>query len=220
MHSVCPRCGKELKVITVELFGKPKEVTCYGSCGCDESKLDGVYVKDSNRAYVRAGIPLRYLGAETNLDGWDSHVFEGKSLYIHGPYGDGKTHFACALAKSLIDMGAFVRFENSKHVITEVQGTYSSGHTDVLDRCYNCRVLVLDDLGKEQPTPYSISMLYELIDARYSAKKPIVVTSNFARDELLHRWAPADLATAESIVSRLCDGVEVISMNGPDRRLS
>ena len=220
MFDRCPHCHKELKCINVNLFGKQHEVTCYGSCGCDKSKLDGLDVKDSLKQYARVGIPTRYLGAEADLQGYDFDVASGKSLYIHGPYGDGKTHFACALAKSLVDMGQYVRFENSKRIITEIQGTYAGGATDVMDRCYNCKVLFLDDLGKEQPTAYSISMLYEVIDARYAAAKPMVVTSNFARDELLARWANADFATAESIVSRLCDNVDVIYMDGPDRRLS
>ena len=220
MYDECPHCGRPLKVITVNVFGRDKEVTCYGSCGCEESKLDGSFLKPKQKDYVRAGIPERYLGAECDLDGWDSAVEGGKSLYIHGPFGPGKTHFASALARKLVDDGVSVYFINSKHLISEIQGTYSGRPTDAMDRCFDCKVLVLDDLGKEQPTPYSISMLYEIIDTRYSNRKPIVATSNFSRGELLGRWAHADAATAESIVSRLCDDVGTLYMDGPDRRLA
>ena len=220
MFESCPHCGKPLKVIKVNIFGKEKEVTCYGSCGCEESKLDGSFLKPKQKDYVRAGIPERYLGAECDLDGWDESVKAGKSLYIHGPYGPGKTHFASALARKLLDDDVSVYFVNSKHLISEIQGTYNGRYSDVMDRCFDCKVLVLDDLGKEQPTPYAISMLYEIVDTRYSKRKPIVATSNFTRGELLRRWAQADAATAESIVSRLCDETETLFMDGPDRRLS
>lgn len=220
LHFTCPRCGKPLKRIVIQFFGKPTEVPCYGSCGCDESRMDVDGVPRAKRNYSRIGIPSRYLDADCDVSEYAEMVANGRSLYVVGKYGNGKTYFAAALAKRLCDAGETVRFENSKHLITEIQGTYDGRRTDALDRAYNCSVLVLDDLGKEQPTEYSISMLYELIDSRYAAGKRMVVTSNFERGELLGRLATRDAATAEAIVSRLCDGVDVVRFDGPDRRLS
>ena len=219
LHWECPHCKKPLKRITIDYFGKPMEVPCYGSCGCEESWFDGKDIPSTARKYAKAGIPRRYLDAEWEGGSLFHEVAAGKSVYIYGPNGTGKTTFACAMAKMLIDMGLLVRFENSKQVITEIQETFSGKQTDVLDRCYACRVLVLDDLGKEQPTPYSLSMLYQVIDTRYAAGKPTVVTSNFSRGALVNRWERADLETAEAIVSRLCEDCETVEMGGEDRRL-
>lgn len=219
-HSVCPHCGRKLNRREVTLFGKTRTVTDYGSCGCEASKWDGVPIPRNERKYASAGIPARYLKAECVTNGWEESIADGRSLYIYGPYGAGKTYFACTLAKKLIDMGIVARFENSKHILTELQGMYEGRKSDALERAYSCRVLVLDDIGKEQPTAYSISMLYELIDSRYMAGKPNIVTSNFTKGELLARWASADAATAESIVSRLCDGADSMRMDGADRRLA
>lgn len=215
----CPHCHKRVKTITVELFGKPTEVPCWTSCGCEESKLDGMLIEQADRKFALAGIPERYLKAECDLQNRQFAVNEGKSLYIYGDYGVGKTHYACALAKALMNMGNSVRFENSKKFISEIQGMYSGRNSDVLERAYACRVLVLDDLGKEQPTPFALSMLYELVDSRYSACKPMVVTSNFRKDLLMERWANADEATAEAIVSRLCEA-ETVEMDGRDWRVA
>jgi len=220
LHWTCPRCGKELKRIEIEFFGKPMEVPCYGSCGCEESAFDGQDIPHSARRYAKAGIPKRYLDAEWDHFSRTLDVEAGRSVFVYGPNGTGKTTFACALAKQLIDMGVTVRFENSKQVITEIQSTYSGKLTDVLERCYACRVLVLDDLGKEQPTAYALSMLYQVIDERYAAGKPTVVTSNFSRGALVNRWENADLETAEAIVSRLCENCETVEMRGDDRRLA
>ena len=216
----CDHCHKPLKRITVEIFGKECVVPCWTSCGCEESKLDGMFVQEHERKWALAGIPERYLGAECDLENRQFSVDSGESLYIYGEYGSGKTYFACALAKALLNMGNTVRFENAKRLISEIQGTYSGNNSDVLNRTFACRVLVLDDLGKEQPTPYSLSMLYEIIDTRYAANKPIVVTSNFSRAVLVERWASADAATAEAIVSRLCENCSAMRFEGRDRRIS
>lgn len=220
LHWTCPRCGKELKVITTVLFGRETQVPCYGSCGCEDSKYDELGVSRQNRDYARAGIPNRYLDSEWDHFSRALDVSAGRSVYVYGPNGTGKTTFACALAKQLIDMGDTVRFENSKEVITEIQDSFSGRRTDVLERCYGCRVLILDDLGKEQPTAYALSMLYQIIDSRYADGKPTVVTSNFSRGALVNRWEQADLETAEAIVSRLCENCETVQMDGDDRRLA
>ena len=216
----CPRCGKELKRITVEIFGKPVTVPCYESCGCEESKYDGLGVAREHRDYARCGIPRRYLNAEWDHGHRAMDVQAGMSVYVFGPNGTFKTTFACALGKQLLDMGTSVRFENSKKVIGEIQDSFNGRRTDVLERCYACKVLILDDLGKEQPTPYALSMLYQIIDSRYAANKPIVVTSNFSRGALVNRWESADLETAEAIVSRLCERCETVQMDGEDGRLA
>jgi len=216
----CPHCGKELDRKFVELFGRRVEVPLYESCGCEESKFDGLGVARSDRDYARAGVPARYLGAEYEHGHRALDVQAGRSVYVFGPNGTGKTTFACALAKQLVDMGVTVRFENSKRIIGEIQESFKGKYTDVVERSTSCRVLVLDDLGKEQPTPHSLSVLYQIIDSRYSAGKPTVVTSNFSRGALVNRWEQADLETAEAIVSRLCENCETVMMDGEDRRLS
>lgn len=216
----CDHCGKDLRRITVELFGRPTEVPCWGSCGCEESKWDGMDVRRDERELARAGIPIRYIRADSEPTGYMATVARGISLYVHGPNGTAKSTFAGSLAKELANAGHSVRWENSKRLMSEIQGMYGGRRTDALDRAYACRVLVLDDIGKEQPTAFAISMLYELVEQRYGAMKPTVVTSNFDRAELCARWSAADPETAEAIVSRLCDGCEVVEMDGSDRRLA
>ena len=216
----CPNCHKELKRIVIPILGRPYEVPCYGSCGCVESKLDGTGFTQAERVYARAGIPERYLRSKCDTMGYQSSVAMGRSLYVHGPNGTAKSCFAGSLAKALMNMSCSVRWENAKHFISEIQGMYNGRQTDALERAYACKVLVLDDIGKEQPTAYSISMLYELVEQRYGACRPIVVTSNFDRAELCARWAHADRETAEAIVSRLCDNCVVVEMDGEDRRLA
>ena len=101
----CPHCGRELSKRTIAIFGTERTVTDYGSCGCEESKWDGEPVARADRRYAATGIPARYASASCPTNGWEDAVASGRSLYIHGPFGSGKTYFACSLAKKLCDMG-------------------------------------------------------------------------------------------------------------------
>lgn len=220
MHTHCPRCGRELGRTTVELFGRQVEVTCYGSCGCEESKLDGEDVGQEERRYAIAGIPVKYTRRQVDVGGAQASVYDGSSLYVYGPNGTGKSTYIANVAKLLCDMGRTVLFRNSKLLTEEIKATFDTGDQEILERCYGVDVLFLDDLGKEQPTDYVLSMLYALVEMRYADMKPTVIASNFARDELLTRWAQVDEATAVAIVSRLCDGVRTVRMDGRDWRVA
>ena len=208
----CPHCGKKLKLIEISFFGKPKTVPCYGSCGCPESVMDLAGIQPTKRPYARIGIPDAYIDSKVELNGYDQSVLSGRSLYIYGPNRIGKTTFACALAKSLVDQDVTVRFENARVFMSEVQGMAAGRHSDAMERAYACRVLVLDDLGKEQPTPFAVSMLYQLIEQRKAAGRPIVVTSNFSRGQLGQRWEQADRSAAEAIVARLNEDADTLHM--------
>lgn len=48
-------------------------------------------------------------------------------------------------------------------------------------------LLVIDDLGKENQTLWAVSMIYMAIDDRYNTRKPVVVTSNHSKRELVAR---------------------------------
>ena len=222
----CEFCGRELATTSVMVLGREIDgLPCYASCGCTASRnryddASGVRRADGAMArYARAGIGRRFMAADVDVGKWVAAVSEGRSLYAHGSNGTYKTTWAAALAMRLIDAGKSVRFENARDVMSEINGIFGGGESDVLDRLWACDVLVLDDLGKEQPTAHAVSMLYEVVDMRYRDAKPIVVTTNFTRGELAGRWATADRATAEAIVSRLCDGVQVVAFDGEDARV-
>lgn len=218
-YEVCPHCGKNLKKIEIEILGKKHTVGCWASCGCPQAIAEDSQSDDGTRAYYNAGIPSKYIMAECHLNGNDFAVANGKNLYIVGPNGAGKTYYASCLSRKLVDKKFKVMFVNATALIGAIKESYSRPN-DVLDKAYGADILVIDDLGKESPTENTLMTLYMLIDARYNAGRPMVVTSNFTRGELLRRWADADLSTAESIISRLCENSNVLTLDGDDRRLA
>ena len=58
------------------------------------------------------------------------------------------------------------------------------------------------------------------IDDRYNTRKPVVITSNYSKRELVARLSvAADGSTAEAIASRLFEMTTKVEMVGEDRRL-
>lgn len=74
-------------------------------------------------------------------------------------------------------------------------------------------MLGLDDLGQVRESAYASEQVFKAIDAAYSRRTPLVITSNEGLEPLGAKW-PAGLA----IVDRLVEHCEVVTMTGPSRR--
>ena len=48
----------------------------------------------------------------------------------------------------------------------------------------NCDLLIVDDFGMERRTDYAQEQVYGLINGRYLAKKPMIVTTNLSLNDL------------------------------------
>ena len=80
----------------------------------------------------------------------------------------------------------------------------------------DCALLVIDDLGKEKPTEWALQMIYSVIDRRYNALKPIIVTTNFTASELIKRFGDSSIGNA--IVDRLFEICQYVPIEGESYR--
>ena len=86
-------------------------------------------------------------------------------------------------------------------------------------RYAKCDVLVLDDLGKEDATEWSVGTVFSVLDARYEDMRPTIVTSNYAPGALADRLARrGERVTAEAIASRISQTCRPVYLGGRDRR--
>lgn len=180
------------------------------------------HVATIEEAMERAGIPTRYRSASPAFAHVDA-IEEGRSLYIVGRQGSGKTHGACATMKAWMSRNdGDALFVTSVGLLTEIGATYSTSDTalGVADRYGRCRLLCIDDLGKEVPTQHALEMLWYVLDMRYSWELPTIVTSQFSIGELATRLASrGDVETAGAIASRLAETCVRLTMGNVDRRL-
>lgn len=232
----CPHCGKELKPLVLPaLFGAKEHIVGYEPCDCPEAveereqerrREDEEKREKERRAFYskleKSGVPKRYLHAKHLMAGELTEKVEGgSSLYVWGENGTFKTTLASAIMRRLVHHGRRAEMVNAVDLLVEVQSTYGTPKEEsaVLAHYSKCPVLVLDDLGKEQQTAWTVSRLYAIINARYANMLPTVITSNFKVSELAARMGACDESTARAIASRIAGSCETVAMAGGDRRL-
>ena len=178
--------------------------------------------EELRRWAIEAGIPSLFAVAppdDTRLDA----LSEGGGIYICGSQGAGKTWLACRMAKAWMQHGrGSVRFVTSVRLLAEISDTYGSrgaSETQVLDTYAGYSLLVVDDLGKEVPSKWTLSRLFELFNMRYADRRATVVTTQFSPDALARRMAESgDRETAMAIVSRFREKYRSVNLGNVDRR--
>ena len=187
-----------------------------GNCvvyGCDMAVSDPV---------AKACIPERYRAVTPDFKLFDRIQRTGRGLYLQGPNGTGKSQTASAIALAFIEKGKSAHFTSGGKLLSKLRDAMHSdeNEAEIFAELATPDLLVIDDLGKENQTPWAVSMIYMAIDDRYNTRKPVVITSNFSKRELIARLSiAADSSTAEAIVSRLFEMTTKIEMGGEDRRL-
>ena len=149
-----------------------------------------------------------------NPNGW---------LFLMGTYGSGKTHLAAGIANEVLAMGIPVLFLTVPDLLDWLRYSYGSNETNFEDRfeeIRNIRLLVLDDLGTQNATPWAEEKLYQILNHRYINRLPTVITTNQELAEIegriRSRLQDPDLVTIVRILapdfrSPICDERRTIS---------
>lgn len=149
----------------------------------------------------------------------------GNGLYIEGTNGTGKTHLAAAIALQLIGEGIPVVCKTSSDLLLDIKKSFDDGSNNeaqILGIYKNVDLLIIDDLGKEQCSDWSMSTLYSILNDRYEDMKPTIITTNYGADDLVRALTPRgyDNTKIVAIISRLRETSEVITMAWNDCRYS
>lgn len=102
-------------------------------------------------------------------------------LVFYGPYGCGKSHLAAAIGNYQAGLGNPPLFVGVPDLLDYLRAAFSPSSTTSLDRRFyeirSTRLLILDDIGTESATPWAREKLYQLINYRYNAELPTVMTT-------------------------------------------
>lgn len=104
-------------------------------------------------------------------------------LFLHGPVGTGKTHLAVAIARYAMEMHRMsVYFAVVPDLLDHLRATFDptsgSAYDDRFASIRTAQLLVLDDLGTENTTPWAREKLFQIVNHRYIEQLPTVVTTN------------------------------------------
>lgn len=153
-------------------------------------------------------------------------------LFITGPMGTGKTHLAAAIANQLMREGTAVICMTMIDLLERIRQTYEKqkpllpygtsepSEAKLLHKYKTVPLLIIDDMGKEPATKWAVSKIYAIINARYEAYLPTIITTNYTDSELVRRLTPedGDPTTAAATIDRLREMCAAIVTTGDSWR--
>ena len=103
-------------------------------------------------------------------------------LVFLGTYGTGKTHLAAAIAKYRQAAGDDPIFTVVPDLLDHLRATFNPNspvsYDSVFNQVRNARLLILDDLGTQNTTPWAREKLFQILNFRYETKAPTVITTS------------------------------------------
>jgi DNA replication protein DnaC len=109
-------------------------------------------------------------------------------LVLKGSYGTGKTHLAAAIGNYRLSKGDMVLFITTPDLLDHLRASYSpkseATYDETFDRVRDAQILILDDLGAENPSEWANEKLFQLLNYRYVNHLPTIVTTNVSMEAL------------------------------------
>ena len=228
----CPHCGGVgfLRVdvpVGHEKFGKLEPCICRAGEISDNARkrlyelsnlarLSHLTFENFNRSgnpKAEFVSPQEVASLHEALDGSEEFANTLKGwLLLEGAYGCGKTHLAAAIANAAVQRGVPTLFITVPDLLDSLRYSFSDPTTSYearFEEIRNADLLVMDDFGTQNATPWAQEKLFQIINSRYINKLPTVITTNLILDEIESR-----------IRSRLQDSdfVKYVRITAPDFR--
>ena len=114
---------------------------------------------------------------------------KGNGILMTGGTGLGKTHLSLSIANIVIEKGFCVVYISVPELIRKIQDEqHDRADGDSLSLAMSSDLLILDDLGAENSTPWCVSVLYEIINTRQNHSLPMIINTNLSTRELREKY--------------------------------
>ena len=167
-------------------------------CQCQESRLEDEQ-RDRLLTYSNLGHLTRFRFENLEPEGLsDSEISKSQFrkaydvarvyandptgwLTFTGPNGAGKTHLAAAIANHCVDSSRIVFFSHAPDLLDHLRSSFGPAsevsYSDLFDQVRTTPLLVLDGLGSQSATPWAEEKLRQIINHRFNAELPTIVTT-------------------------------------------
>lgn len=145
----------------------------------------------------------------------DTFTPSSKGILMRGATGLGKTHLSLAIANEVMRKGMSVVYVSAPDILSKLEREHFSYHYDAEENIFQslvrCDLLIIDDLGTEFTSQYSIATVYNIFNTRILTGKPIIMNTNLTLNELLGLYS-------QRFVSRLLGACDRLDFLGEDIR--
>jgi DNA replication protein DnaC len=111
-----------------------------------------------------------------------------KWLVLMGVHGVGKTHLGAAMANDRLKRGLPTLFIVTPDLLDALRASFGGDSSGSYDKVfYEVRAapfLILDDYGVQSSTAWAKEKLYQVLNYRYNAQLPTVITTNLPLGEI------------------------------------
>lgn len=147
----------------------------------ETSSVDGVSVREHMR---------RVLGF--CRDYAEDFSTASPSILMYGQTGLGKTHLSLAIAASAVTRGFAVVYDSTQNIMNKLQREHfgrADREDDTALLLEECDLLILDDLGAEFSTQFTVAALYNILNTRILKGLPVIISTNLNMKELEEKYS-------------------------------
>lgn len=141
---------------------------------------------------------------------------KSENLLMHGSTGLGKTFLSSCIAAAVSEKGHSVAYDTAINIVAAYEtlkfgtgdGTAAADRTASYERA---DLLIIDDMGTEMGTAFTVSALYNLINTRLMSRRPMIINTNLMPEQFSQKYSPA-------VASRLIGDFVPLRFMGEDIR--
>ena len=202
----CGKCGSR-KQLRVKFGDKTQVVRCV--CKCESKELEEKKKQEEYEEQMRRINRLKEASMmdkkyrEVTFDKYEvreenKKVFEmakkyvdrfqdmykkNQGLLLYGPVGTGKSFTAACIGNYLLDNAKPVIMTSFVKILQDIwENDREAEYITILN---SASLLIVDDLGTERETDYALEKVYNIIDSRVRANKPMIITSNLELNDIM-----------------------------------
>lgn len=221
VQPICPTCGGTgyvgaamcecLKELCRQ--EQKKELTnLFGAESFEKFRLD-LYPEQYDNQLKRSPREVMNRTYHDTLSYAQNFTCTSPSLLFVGATGLGKTYLSACIARTVADRGFSVSYATVGQLMAafENEKFRPQPDTSCTEEYFSCDLLIIDDLGTEMTTQFTISALYQILNTRLMGAKPTIVSTNLPLGDLSARYS-------EQIASRLLGAYRLYKFYGDDIR--
>lgn len=139
-----------------------------------------------------------------------------ENILLTGATGLGKTHLSTSIGQEVIRRGYDCIYTSTQNLLADFEyerfgRSYRDESPDRTEGYFRCDLLIIDDFGTEMGNQFTVASMYNLINSRMNAGKPMIINTNLSSAEIRSRYD-------DRIASRLFGEFIIWRLQGTDIR--